>query len=1029
MWGLLKGLINNIPAVIMIIIAVVMLGVVALTRLPVDLYPNIEIPIIAISVDYPGASPEQVEESVAKILEGQFQSISGVKNITTRCFQDRAFFMIEFNYGVDIDSKANDVREKIDRVNKFLPDGVEKPIIFKFDPSTLPIMIISVSGIDDLAALRQIVDDNISKYMYQVDGVANVTVDGGYQKKVFVDLDERKLDAFKVSSADVLRAIASENHEFSAGYVVEGYKKINVKFDAKYKSIDDIKNVVIANRGGYNVKVGDVANVTFKSDIENAPIVKVNGKSGVVMSINKKSDSSTVAVSEAVKKKLEEVKKLYPNLSFDIVVDQGAFIVDSIGNVRDSAVNGAILAFIVVFLFLVSTKESTLIALAIPLSVVITFLIMYFLNVSLNIVSLAGLALGVGMTIDNSIVVIESIYLHKKRGKNIVDAAFDGAKEVGTAILGSTLTTIFVFLPVVFSQGLAQQIFKDLALTVSISIFSSLFVAIWITPPLMTVGWGFIEKLDSNIKKMKSLFFFSDLIENFRDGIYSRLLGNLLNLKKTVLVFTIVFTIVGVLSFIYAGKELLPTTDSGDLSAKITLPPGTSKEVTYEYAEKLSAYLSTNDNVNIYYYLINTVGSGITTRMLAAGGGENIVNFTIKLKPKEERSISSEEFASKLRRFLAMTIPGRTEVNASSGTRISGSRGAAADIKISGNDIDALERISSQIETVAKKIKGVEEINSSMDDVVPEYSLIFDRNKLAFYGISSSIFGNVLQSSFLRNTASYYMESGKQYDIVLQIKGNERKYLEDILFSYIPLISGTIPLSDLVRVSNDVAPRMIMRENNSRTVSLSLVSFGVPQDKLVSQIAEEVKKSVYVPPDVIISYGGSYQDLQDTLRDLILIFALAFALVYATMVVLFKSFKDPFIILFTIPYGVLSVLILFFLFNIKFNIIAGIGVVMLLGIVVNNGIVMVDYMNQLLEQGYKLREAAIEGAKRRLRPVLMTSLTSIIGVLPMSLGIGSGSELFQPLGLVLLLGLSAGTFFTLFIIPVVYEYFNRKKFA
>jgi len=1029
MWGLLKELMNNIPAVIMIIIAVVMLGVVALTRLPVDLYPNIEIPIIAISVDYPGASPEQVEESVAKILEGQFQTISGVKNITTRCFQDRAFFIIEFNYGVDIDSKANDVREKIDRVNKFLPDGVEKPVIFKFDPSMLPIMSISVSGIDDLAALRQIVDDNISKYMYQVDGVANVTVDGGYQKKVFVDLDERKLDAFKVSSADVLRAIASENQEFSAGYVVEGYKKINVKFDAKYKSIDDIKNVVIANRGGYNVKVGDVANVTFKSDIENAPIVKVNGKSGVVMSINKKSDSSTVAVSEAVKKKLEEVKKLYPNLSFNIVTDQGSFIVDSIGNVRDSAVNGAILAFIVVFLFLVSTKESTLIALAIPLSVVITFVIMYFLNVSLNIVSLAGLALGVGMTIDNSIVVIESIYLHKKRGKNIVDAAFDGAKEVGTAILGSTLTTIFVFLPVVFSQGLAQQIFKDLALTVSISIFSSLFVAIWITPPLMTVGWGFIEKLDSNIKRMKSLFFFFDFIENFRDGIYSRLLSNLLNLKKTVLVFTIVFTIVGVLSFIYAGKELLPTTDSGDLSAKITLPPGTSKEVTYEYAEKLSAYLSTNDNVNIYYYVINTAGSGMTTRMLAGGGGENVVNFTIKLKPKEERSISSEEFASKLRRFLAMTIPGRTEVNASSGIRIPGSGGAAADIKISGNDIDALERISSQIETVAKKIKGVEEINSSMDDVVPEYSLIFDRNKLAFYGISSSIIGNVLQSSFLGNTASYYMESGKQYDIVLQIKGNERKYLEDILFSYIPLISGTIPLSDLVRVSNDVAPRMIMRENNSRTVSLSLVSFGVPQDKLVSQIAEEIKKSVYVPPDVIISYGGSYQDLQDTLRDLILIFALAFALVYATMVVLFKSFKDPFIILFTIPYGVLSVLILFFLFNIKFNIIAGIGVVMLLGIVVNNGIVMVDYMNQLLEQGYKLREAAIEGAKRRLRPVLMTSLTSIIGVLPMSLGIGSGSELFQPLGLVLLLGLSAGTFFTLFIIPVVYEYFNRKRFA
>jgi len=1027
MWGLLKGLINNIPAVVMIIVAVVMLGVVAFTRLPVDLFPNIEIPIIAVSFDYPRATPEQVEESVARILEGQFQTISGVKNVTTRCFQGRAFFIIEFSYGVDIESKANDVREKIDFVSRFLPDGVGKPIIFKFDPSLLPVISISVSGIDDLAALRQIVEDNISKYIYQVDGVANVTVDGGYQKKVFVELDRRKLDAFKVSSADVLRALASENQDFSAGYVVEGYKKINVKFDAKYKSIDDIKNVIVANRGGYNVKVVDVADVVFKSDIENAPIVKVNGKSGVVISVNKKSDASTVTVSEAVKRKLEEVKKLYPNLSFEIVVDQGAFIVDSINNVRNNAINGAILAFIVVFLFLVSLKESVLIGLAIPLSIVITFVIMYFLDVSLNVVSLAGLALGVGVMIDNSIVVIESIYLQKKRGKSIVDAAFDGAKEVGTAILASTLTTVFVFLPVVFSQGLAQQIFRDLSLTVSISIFSSLFVAILITPPLMTIGWGFIEKLDSSMKRMKFLFFFSGFIENLRDGIYSRLLSNFLNLKKTILAFTIVFVVLGIISLIYVGKELLPTTDSGDVSVKITLPPGTSRNITYEYAEKLSAYLSTNKDVSIYYYVINVGSSRILT--LGGGEGESVVNFTIRLKPKEERSISSEEFASKLRRFLFATIPGKTEVDASSGVRLPGSGGAATDIKILGNDIGTLEKISSQIETVSKNIKGVEEVKSSIDDLVPEYSLIFDRNKLAFYGISSSVIGNILKSSFQGTTASFYTVGGKQYDIVLQIKGNEKKYFEDILLSYIPTVGGIVPIVDLVKVSNDVAPRMIMRENGSRIVSISVVSFGVPQDKLVSQIAEEVKKSVYIPPDVVISYGGSFRDLQDSLRDLLLIFALSFSLVYATMVVLFKSFKDPFIILFTIPYGVLSVFILFFIFNLKFNIIAGIGILILLGIVVNNGIVMVDYMNQLLEQGYKLRDAVVEGAKRRFRPILMTSLTSIIGVLPLSLGIGSGSELFQLLGLTLLLGLSSGAFFTLFVIPVVYEYLNRKRFA
>lgn len=1027
MWGLLKGLLNNIPAVIVIFASVIILGFVALTKLPVDLFPNIEIPIVAVRIDYSGASPEDVEKNVARVVEGQFLTISGVKNVTTRCFEGFAFFIIEFEYGTDIDTVANDVREKLDFVSRVLPDGVGKPQIFKFDPSNLPIMSIAITGLDDLSALKELADNNIAKRIYQVDGVASVSVEGGYDKKVLVELDGRKMNSFAISPSDVVRAISSENQSYPAGYVIDGYRKVNLRFNSEFKTIEDIENTVVAIRGRYVVKVKDVAKVSFKDDRENAPIVKINGQGGVVLSINKKSGSSTVFVSEGVKKKLEELKTLYPNLNFTIINDQGAFITSSLNNVRNDALNGALLAVLVVFLFLVKIKETILIGIAIPFSLILTFVFMYFLNISLNVVSLAGLALGIGRMVDDSIVVLESIYLKLRQGKKLVEAAFEGSKEVGTAILGSTLTTVLVFAPVVFAQGLASQIFRDLSLTISISILSSLFCALFIVPPLASRYWFIIDEWDKKISSNYYLSLFSNWIEKVRDGVYERLLTRVLSLKKTVLVFTVVFIALGIVSFIFIGKELLPVVDSGDINVRVDLPPGTYKEITAEYAEKISGYLLTNNNVKYFYYVVSSAGTA-NLGNLAGRGGENRINLVIKLRDKDQRNVSSEEFALELRKFLSK-IPGRSRVDVTSGVGLPLGGGASVDIKIYGEDIEKLEEISKKIQQVAVKVRGIQEVNTSFDDPLQEYTLLFDRVKLGYYGLSSTILGNIIKTSFSGSTASFFRKEGKQYDILIQLGEEERRYLEDVLFKYIPTPTGVVPLVDLIKISNTTSPRMIMRENNNRVVSLSVVGFGVAQSKLVENLSEIVKKEVYIPPDIIIKYGGSFEDLQNTFRDLLLVFALAFALVYTVMVVLFRSFKDPFIILFTIPYGIFAVLIGFFILGMKINIISGIGLVSLLGIVVSNGIVMVDYMNLLLEQGYKLREAVVLGAKRRFRPVLMTTLTTVIGVIPLALGIGESSELFQPLGQVIFIGLTMSTLFTLFVIPVVFEYLNRKRFA
>ncbi|MGC8869655.1 MAG: efflux RND transporter permease subunit [Brevinematia bacterium] len=1026
MWGLLKGLLNNIPAVIMILAAIIVLGIVAGIKLPVDLFPNIEFPVVAIRIDYPGASPETVEQNIARILEGQFLTVNGVKNVISRCFEGFLFITVEFEYGVNLDQAANDIREKIDFVSKLLPSDASKPQIFKFDPSILPIMNISISGIDDLSALREIAQDTISKRLSQIEGVANVTVNGGYDKKVFVELDTKKLNSFGISPSDVVSAISRENQNIPSGQIISGYKKISIRFSSEYKNTEEIKDVLVGNRKGYPVKVRDVANVEFKPDTENATIVKVNGQPGIVLSINKKSGSSTVDVSEKVRKKIEELKKDYPNLNFTIITDQGDFIVKSLNNVKDNAINGALLAVIVVFFFLVSIKETILIGLAIPISIVITLVSMYFLGISLNVISLAGLALGVGMMVDNSIVVIESIYLKTKQGKNPIEAAFEGTKEVGVAILGSTLTTIFVFAPLVFTQGLASQIFKDLAATVSISIFSSLLVAIFIVPPLESRYWSFVDKFDQFIQRNKLLFFFSELILKIRDTIYESLLKSILGLKKTMLVFTIIFLALGILSFIYIGKELLPIVDSGDINVTITFPQGTYKDITSKYAEEVGKYLETNENVKYFYYVINTSSSGL--RFLVRSSGENTINITVKLKDIRERNISSEEFSVELRKFLTR-IPGKSKVDASSGViRIPGG-GANADMKLIGDDIEELKRISSKIEEIGRKISGIQEINSSLDDPIQEYIIYPDKNKLSYYGISSLQLGNSIKTGFLGTTASFFRLKGKQYEIFVQLKNDDRKYLEDILYKYIPTPLGLVPIIDLVKISNGYSPQMIMRENNSRTVSLSLVGYNIAQTKLVELIDKEVKKNVYIPPNITISYGGSFKELQNTFRDLVLVFILSLVLVYSTMVVLFKSFKDPFIIIFTVPYGVFSVLIIFLLLGLKINIISAIGLIIILGIVVNNGIVMVDYMNQLLERGYKLRDAIIEGAKRRFRPILMTSLTTIIGLLPIAFGLGESGELYQPLGQTIFIGMTLGTLFTLFIVPIIYEYFNRKRFS
>ncbi len=1001
---------------IMIVLLVVLLGFISLSRLRIDLLPTINFPGAAIITEYSGVSPEEVESLVTRPLENAISTVTNIKAINSTSNSGQSVIVAEFNWGTDMDFAALDMREKIDMVSGFLPDDAGEPIIFQFDPSMIPIVQYGVSNGKDLAELKREVEEDVIPELERLEGVASVTLVGGLDKQILIELDQNKMDNYGISFSTVTRNLMMENLNLTGGEVIRGNKELLVRTTGKFKGVDEIRKILMPNatNRGY-VKLEDIATVkdTYK---EVQTMARVNSNPSIGLTVQKQTDANTVKVANRVKDQIKYIKnKVNGGLNFVAVADQSEYIEKSIFNVRNNAIIGGILAVIILFLFLRNIRSTLIIALAIPISIITTFLLIYFNGLTINIISLGGLALGIGMVVDNSIVVLENIYRFRQQGLSRIDAASKGSDEVGMAIAASTFTTIMVFLPVVFVEGLASQLFKELALTVSFSLFASLLVALTLVPMLSSR----ILKVSKKHKEMKER-------EGFIKKFYKKSLRWSLNHRLFVVIFLIVSFAGSIALVPMVGTEFLPSFDQGEFTISYNLPVGTVLEETADVAYEIEEEVRNIPEVDIIYSSIG-VGGQMNTQMSPEAG-----SILVRLVELSARERSTSEVMEELRNKI--NIPG-TQVNITTNSGFFGPGGGKPiAIKVKGDNLDTLERLAAEIGNEMKQVKGVREVEDSFAEGRPEFLIEVDRSLAARLGLRVTQIATSVKTAISGDVATTYEVGGEEYDVKVRLQEDDRQNIEQIKnLNLISVTGAKVPLTRVAEFEYDTGPKEILRDNQVRYAEITASLYQMDLGTAVNNIKERINENVNLPDGYEVKYTGQFQDLQESFTSLGLAFLLSLVLVYMVMASQFESLIHPFVIMFTVPMALIGVIIGIFVTGNSLSVPAIIGVITLAGIVVNNAIVLVDYINTLRKQGKNKFEAIMEAGPVRLRPIMMTALTTVLGLFPLALGIGEGSELEAPIAIVIISGLLFSTLLTLYIIPVMYSiltglsvWFKRK---
>jgi HAE1 family hydrophobic/amphiphilic exporter-1 len=1014
--------INRPVTVLMAICILLLLGGIAFVKLPVDLMPDIVFPTISVRAEYPGVAPEEMENLVARPLEEAFSSAPGVERITSTSSEGSANIRVEFTYGMNLDEAANELRIRLDRRRSTLPEDMEPPIMYKYDISQFPIMFLTVAATDmDQKALRHFVEKQIQYRLERVPGVAQFTIRGGLRREIHVDLDLDKLRALNLPVSRVVDIVRSENLNRPVGPVQEGRFEVLLRTQGEYQNLEQIRNLVLMTRGGVPVHLKDVALVEDSHE-EIRQLVSVNGNSAVRLFVYKQSGANTVKVADAVWKEVERIHQDYPNIRVSATGDSSEFIKAAIGNVKESAIQGSALAVLILLLFLRSFSSVLIIGIAIPISVISTFALMHFAGFTLNTVSFGGLALGVGMLVDNAIVVLENIFRHREQGKAPVEAAVRGSNEVGLAIAASTLTTLAVFVPVLFLSGVSSVTFQQLAYVVSFSLLCSLLVALTIVPVMcarflrsgQTGGWGPLRRVSDWFGRGQKQL----------DASYGRAIAWALNHRKTVLLTAFSLFAGAMLLSPLVGVELQPEADEGEIRVDAEMEPGTRVEVTDELMQRMAGVVRAN--VPEAEYIMIETGGGSFTRGSATHMGE----LRIRLVEQSKRDRTAKEIAALLRPKLALQ-PGvvvRTRVSSGMYSRgMSSSSGDRLVVEIRGHNYEILSDLALKVRDVMASVPGVPEVQVSRQPGMPEMLLTVDRVKAASMGLNVSDVAEVMETAVGGRRTSMYRQEGDEFNILVRLQEKDRLKLSQV--GLIPLATPTgqtIPAATIVRMRRQEGPVSIDRADQERMIMVS----GTLGDRDLGAVVRDIEaglRQIPRPTGYEFKFGGEYEEQQKTFRDLTFAAILALILVYMVMASQFESLRDPLIILFSIPLAAVGVIGILVMTNTTFNMQGFLGVIILVGIVVNNAIILVDYMNQLRrEHGYKLREAVVEGGARRLRPILMTTTTTLLGLTPMALGIGEGSELQAPLARVIIGGLATSTLITLIVIPVIYAALEER---
>ncbi|MFP4302122.1 MAG: efflux RND transporter permease subunit [Spirochaetaceae bacterium] len=1032
-----KTVVGRPTTLLIIFVLLVGFGLYSASDLAIDLYPETNPPVLILFTNYSGAGPEEVEQSVTRPLEGQLSNVSNIETISSTSAEGSSQVQLEFTYGTDMTEATNEVRDRLEFVKDVLPDEATSPQIFKFDPSLIPILQLEVSGNRTPEDLRRIATDTIQSRIEQVEGVAIANVQGGRERLIRVEIPQNRLEAYQLSFSQIAGALRGNNVTVSAGSITEGNLNYLIRTAGEFEEVEEIKDVVVGHAGGeasaqnpnperVPIRLRDVADV-YDGFEEESSAVYINGEPGVFVIVQKQSGTNSVQVADNVMNRLPQINDALPaGVSVGVINDTTEIVRSSLNDVSSAAITGAALAVIILFVFLRSIKSTVVIAISIPVSIVVTLMLMYFFGLTLNLMTLTGLALGIGMLVDNSIVILENIYRYREKGAKLTASSILGSQEMITAITASTLTTIAVFLPLAIFRAQLEfigELFSGLSFTVVISLASSLLVAVFLIPVLTSRYLPLDSRKQRPLKGV--LQWIDDRMARFFAWLDERYMGGLRRVlrHKVITVLVILAIFVGsVLMIPRAGFELTPSMDEDSVAVDVELPVGTKLDVTRTVLRQMEEIV--RDEVNGIEDVILQVGEPSFFGFLGASQ-EYRGTLTVTLPPFDQRIDDSETVKAKLRdhfeSFPSAAFSFSQQMGPGGGTE-------PIVIKLRSDDQELMRDVGNRIvDIIEERVPEAAEPQLNLQEGLPEVEIVIDRDKAYSLGLNVNTIGEEVRASIDGLTAGKYRTGGSEYDILLILDERSRDQIPDLNRIFVVNQFGRrIPLSSVASLKRSTGPVNINRENQSRQIQ---VTAGLAQGAVINEVMPRIQRAIdeEIPgyEELTIEYGGDYQDLQNYGTTFIYILLVSAFLVFGVMASQFESFLDPFIIIFAIPLTLIGVIWIHFLTGENFSLFTAVGLVVLVGIVVNNAIVLVDYINLMRKRGLDLTEACVVAGGNRLRPILMTTLTTVLGLIPVGFFEGEGASLVQPIGKTVVGGLTVATLLTLFLIPVLYYAFNR----
>ena len=1008
----------------LVFMAFLVFGLFSLTKIPIALLPEFDANVIMVMSSYPGASASDIEQNLTKTLENSLNGVANLKELTSQSRENLSLLTLRFEYGIDIDDATNDVRDKLDMVNSVLPDGASVPTIFKFSADDMPIMIMSATADASLPGLDKILDDRLVTPLARVSGVGTVSVQGAPTREIQVYCDPNKLQAYGLSVSTLSSILAMENRNLPSGSIDIGSETFSLRIQKEFEDPSELLDVVVANVGGRAIFLRDVATV-IDGQQEREQESYTNGKRAAEIVIQKQSGANTVNVIKNVKKKLAEIQKELPSdIEITTIIDSSDNIINTINSLKETILITFIVVMLVVFIFLGRWRATFIIVLSIPIALLASLVYLLATGNSLNIISMSALSIAIGMVVDDAIVVLENVSTHLDRGEKPKEAAVLATSEVAISVIASTLTMLCVFIPITMVKGMAGMLFKQLGWIVSLIMIVSTTAALTLVPMMCS------QMLRSGARTGKlhdAIFGPINKALNAISNWYAKVISwATVHRKATILAALGIFILTLVTLAPGLQTELFPKSDDGRLQATIELPAGTAQSVTADLAERLYDQISAE--IPEIVIMSHTFGSADTDNTFASmqTNGTNVLTLQINLGSIEERKRSTEDISAQLRSIIAR-FPEVRKANVREGGMMLGG-GSSVEIEIYGYDFDATDAAARAIQEKLLQSPVFAQVLLSRDEYNPEYQLDLDRTKLALNGLNSTTVGNAFSAAMSGSVSSFYREEGEEYNIRVRYAPEFRTSTEDIGNIVVYNAAGMpVRMKELGSVIETKVPPTIERKDRERLITITgMLSKGHALSEAVA-VSQQAIDSTEIPGELSVVIAGDYEDQQEMFGDLIVLMLLILILVYMVMASQFESFMSPFVIMFSVPFALTGVILGLRIAGVALGIMPMIGIIILLGIVVKNGIVLIDYTILCQERGMNAVEASVTAARSRLRPILMTTLTTVLGMLPMAIGLGEGSEMWRPLGLTVCWGLSISTLVTLVLIPSVYCVFATRK--